>query len=226
MRFRLFLSSALVLALAGINFVQATTVAPDSSKQQAHIAETIAAAPQNASTNSPQPVAPVTTAAPVASMTDHHLTANRFVLATGVINHEPQGTKEQFSSHDGHVFAFADLNSKGNDHVIFRWKKNGKSYHETKVGIKDSPRWRTYSRVIAHPGNWSVELVDSHGAVVKEISFSVAADGAHGTHEDHEVSTNSPKTAPTADPQKQPESVKEVLQSLEPSKDEKTAKAG
>ena len=220
MRFRLFLSSALVLALAGINFAQATVVAPDPSKQQSPAAEAVAPAPQSANTNLPQsavPLTPKAPTAPAASMTDHHLTANRFVLATGVVNHEPQGTKEQFSSHDGHVFAFADLNSKGNDHVTFHWKKNGKTYHETKVSIKDSPRWRTFSKVIAHPGNWSVEIVDSHGGVVKEISFTVAADGA---------SANSPKAASAADGQKQPESVKEVLQALEPAKNEKAAKVG
>ncbi|MBY0282198.1 MAG: DUF2914 domain-containing protein [Alphaproteobacteria bacterium] len=221
MRFHLFLSSALVLASAGINFAQATVVAPDPSKQQAPAAEAVAPAPQSANTNLPQsavPVTPKSSTAPAPAMADHNLTANRFVLATGVVNHEPQGAKDQFSAHDGHIFAFADLSSKGNDHVTFHWKKNGKTYHETKVSIKDSPRWRTYSKVIAHPGDWSVALVDSHGAVVKEVNFKVAADESHGT-------AKKPQAAPPADGQKQPESVKEVLQSLEPAKDPKTAKA-
>lgn len=210
MRFRLFLSSALVLALAGINFAQATTVAPDPSKQQSPTAEAVA----------PFPAAAAVATAPAAktpSMTDHHLTANRFVLATSVANHEPQGMKEQFSSHDGHVFAFADLNSKGNDHVTFRWKKNGKTYYEGKAVIKDSPRWRTYSKVTAHAGNWSVELLDSQGTVIKEASFTVTADGAHA------IAAPS-KAASMSDGQKQPESVKEVLQALEPAKDPKIAK--
>ena len=213
MRFRLFLSSALVLALAGINFAQATTVAPDPSKQQSPAAEAVAPSAATAAVTT----APVAPAAKTPSMTDHHLTANRFVLATSVANHEPQGMKEQFSSHDGHVFAFADLNSKGNDHVTFRWKKNGKTYYEGKAAIKDSPRWRTYSKVTAHAGNWSVELLDSHGTVVKEASFTVTANEAHA------IAAPS-KAVSAPDGQKQPESVKEVLQALEPAKDPKTAK--
>lgn len=223
MRFHLFLESALVIiALAGIHTAQATTVAPDPSKQQAPAAEAVAPSPKSATTNNPSSAVPLTQtpAAPAATKpaaADHHLTANRFILATNVVHHEPQGAKEQFQTSDGHVFAFAELNTKGNDHVTFLWKKNGKTYHEGKMKVKDSPRWRTYSSVKAHTGNWSVALLDSHGTVVKEISFTVVGSNSH--------SPAKPKTTTEAnkDP-KQPESVKEVLQALEPANDVKAGK--
>lgn len=191
MRFHLFLSSALILALAGINFAQATAADSNASKQQLATETASHAAPAHAP-----------------SITDHHLTANRFVLATGVVGHEPQGVKEQFSTHDGHIFAFVDLNSKGNDHVTFRWKKDGKTYYESNLSIKDSPRWRTYTKITAHAGSWSVEILDSHGAVVKEANFTVTAHDPHTSS--NVIASNSG--------QKQPESVKEVLEALEPAK--------
>lgn len=227
MRFHLFLGSALVIALAGIHTAQATTVVPDPSKQQAPAAEAVAPSPKSVTTNQPPSAVPVTQAptAPAATKpasVDHHLTANRFILATNVVHHEPQGTKEQFQTSDGHIFAFAELSTKGNDHVAFHWKKDGKTYHERKMNVKDSPRWRTYSSVRALPGNWSVALLDSHGTVVKEISFTIAGNGAHHSPASPKAKAAAPTEADKV--QKQPESVKEVLTALEPANGAKATK--
>ncbi len=102
-----------------------------------------------------------------------HISLNRFVLATGIEHREPHNAKENFTTADGKVFAFADLNSKGHDHVVFQWKHNGKEHAKVQVKVSDSARWRTFSHVSALPGNWSVAIVDKSGAVLKEMNFNV-----------------------------------------------------
>jgi len=192
MRFDLFLSTALVFTLAA---------GTSSFAEMASLPE----------------AAPAAAVAPVASAPafDHHLTANRFVLATHVMNREPEGVKEHFSVHDGHIYAFADLSTKGNDHVIFRWKRGGAIHSEVQLAVKDSARYRVFSNVVARPGSWSVELVDSHGTVIKELSFTVEKTGKM---------TDVPKTDHAPEPAPKTETVKGVLESLEPARESKPTK--
>ena len=157
-----------------------------------------AAVPVPAATPAPQ--------AQAAAPSHGDIAVRRMVLATGVVSHESQGAKENFSVHDGKVFAFADISSHGHDHVTFHWKHEGKTYNEFKAGIKDSKRWRTFSSVRALAGSWSVALQDAQGNVLKEISFNVAHDAPAGT----------PAVAQPA--VKEASGIKEVLSSLEPAK--------
>ena len=111
--------------------------------------------------------------------TNAHISINRFILATGIEHREPHNAKENFTTADGKVFAFADLSSKGNDHVVFQWKHEGKEHAKVQVKVSDSARWRTFSHVSALPGNWSVAIVDKSGAVLKEMNFNVSGTAVH-----------------------------------------------
>jgi hypothetical protein len=136
------------------------------------------------------------------------ITVNHFVLATGVASHEPQGIKEGFSTHDGRVFAFAELSIHGHDHVTFHWKHEGKTYAEFKAPVKNSLRWRTFGSVKALAGSWDVSLEDEHGNVLKELSFNVG-------HDDHQGAASA---QPHAGEASEKAGLKEVLSSLEPAK--------
>lgn len=131
-----------------------------------------------------------------------HISLNRFVLATGIEQREPRNAKENFTTADGKVFAFADLNSKGHDHVVFQWKHEGKEHAKFSAKVSDSARWRTFSHVSALPGNWSVAIVDKNGAVLKEMNFNVggaaAAPVAAPSAPQEKPKVEEPKKADTA----------------------------
>lgn len=187
MRFYLSIISSLLLGAASLS---AQTSAPtiDTVPQSLQVSASVAQSP----------VSPHTEQA--------HIEINRFVLATGVSNHEPENIKENFSVQDGKVFAFVELSSYGHTHVTFQWKHKGKPHFEFKASVKDTKRWRTFSSVKALAGEWSVAVQDEQGNVLKEISFNVSNDAMQNA------------SAPQAS--KEGSSIKEVLSSLEPNKPE------
>ncbi|MCX7337883.1 MAG: DUF2914 domain-containing protein [Alphaproteobacteria bacterium] len=175
------------------------------------------------------PVAPVATAivaAPVAThasaASDCHTSLNRFVLATSVQHKEPVDVKENFTTLDGHIVAFADLNNHKGDHVTFQWKHEGHEYLSYKAKLGNSPHWRTSSHITARPGHWTVSVIAENGQVLKEAAFSVEDKGhvpahAHAAHVAHPTKTSTPAVAETPKPAT-PSGIQEVLQSLQPEK--------
>ncbi|RZI45181.1 DUF2914 domain-containing protein [Candidatus Finniella inopinata] len=151
------------------------------------------------------------------------LGVNRFVLSTGIENREPINPKENFSTVDGKVVAFADLSASADETVTFIWTHNDKVHTQWSTHVAASPRFRTHAAVQARPGKWSVKVQDSKGAVLKEQSFEVSQSGEHVTAAEpgKPVSEATAKLAKkiTKAPSK---GVKETLSSLEP-KNEKPA---
>lgn len=103
---------------------------------------------------------------------------NRFVLATGVEAREPTGVKETFTTADAHVYGFADVHATGSTTVTFTWTHGGKTYFERQMPVSQSKRFRTYTSVKAHAGDWTLALKDEQGTLLKEVSFHVEKEAA------------------------------------------------
>lgn len=160
---------------------------------------------QQPSKDSPPP--PSTSKELPAANQDHTIHVNRFVLATGVQNKEPQGEKTSFDGGDHAVFAFLDLKSTENKTITLCWKRNGHNYHVQKLTVKASPRFRTWAHVKALSGNWTVTIEDEQGKTVQELSFVVS-----GSTSRHGIRAAHPEEAV------QKNGIKDVLTSLEPEK--------
>ena len=143
------------------------------------------------------------------------LSINRFVLATGIENREPVNPKENFSTSDEKVVAFADFSSHADETVTFVWTHNDKVHTQWSTHVTVSPRFRTYAIIQARPGKWSVKVQDSKGTVLKEQSFEVNQNSDHGGSTTGSSLAATEKLAKKIKNER-PKGMKEALSSLEP----------
>jgi hypothetical protein len=59
--------------------------------------------------------------------------------------------------------------------ITHRWLHEADNMGDVPLAVKSSP-WRTWSRkTVAEPGNWTLQVLNSSGAVLKEVHFTVSA---------------------------------------------------
>jgi hypothetical protein len=57
--------------------------------------------------------------------------------------------------------------------VTHRWLHETENLGDVPLSVKSSP-WRTWSRkTLSEPGNWKWQVLNSQGAVLKEVAFAV-----------------------------------------------------
>ena len=57
--------------------------------------------------------------------------------------------------------------------VTHRWLHEADNMGDVPLAVKSSP-WRTWSRkTVSEAGNWKWQVLDSSGAVLKEVAFTV-----------------------------------------------------
>jgi hypothetical protein len=98
------------------------------------------------------------------------------VVCTGVENRTPVGIAETFSATTQKVYAFLDATKITEDtNVTFVWKYNQKEIASFQAPLKKGYRWRTFASktVEGMKGNWSVELKDANGELIKTVQFKV-----------------------------------------------------
>ena len=104
------------------------------------------------------------------------LTITRLVVGTGAENNEPVGAAETFPASTEKVYCFLEATNIAKDtQVSFVWSCGGKEMLKTALPLKAGPKWRTYANknLRGLKGDWKVEIKDSEGKVLKEITFKV-----------------------------------------------------
>ncbi len=100
----------------------------------------------------------------------------RLVIGTGVESNEPVGVAETFPASTEKVYCFLEANDIEEDtEVSFVWFNGEKEMSKFSLPLKMGPRWRTYAykNLREIKGDWRVEIRDSEGKVVKDITFKV-----------------------------------------------------
>jgi hypothetical protein len=161
-----------------------------------------------------------TQAASSPSHSSDSLHLNRFVLATNVENREPQNPKENFTTSDQQVFAFAEVSTPTSETITFVWSRDGKVHFEWSTQITASPRFRIFSSVKVRPGHWNVKIQDQSGKVLKEKSFEIQDSSGHHEETKSVSEPTHEKSVPQADSTSSPKGVKEALRSLQPTSEE------
>ncbi|MCA1801709.1 MAG: DUF2914 domain-containing protein [Rhodothermaceae bacterium] len=101
-----------------------------------------------------------------------------FLLCEGVDDREPVNPKENFTTLDERVYAYARIhNTEEPVNLNFRWSHDGAVYANIYLLIGVSDSWRTYSSVQILAGEWKVELVGEDDEVLASAEFSVTGDG-------------------------------------------------
>ncbi len=103
-------------------------------------------------------------------------TIARLVVGTGIENREPVGVAETFPTSTEKVYCFLEGTGIAEDtEVSFVWFYGEKEMLKTSLPVKMGSRWRTYAskNLAGMKGDWKVELRDSAGNLLKEITFKV-----------------------------------------------------
>ena len=103
-------------------------------------------------------------------------TIARAVVGTGVENLEPIGSAETFPTSTEKVYCFIEATSIPTDtEITFVWYYGDQELLKFNTALKAGPKWRTYAHknLYGQKGNWKVEIKDSRGNVLKEVTFKV-----------------------------------------------------
>jgi len=103
----------------------------------------------------------------------------KIVLGTKVEKHIMQNERDNFASHDGHVWAQIDLKPSTDGHVTFVWTRDGHPYSEFKATTAQGDRYRTHAYVTARPGKWHLAVMSEANVVLAEKDFVVDGDASH-----------------------------------------------
>jgi len=104
------------------------------------------------------------------------VTLVRAVVATGVENSEPVGAAETFPASTEKVYCFIEATNIPKDtEVTFVWSHGGKELSKFGLPLKQGARWRTfaYKTIYGMKGDWTAEIKDADGKVLKEIKFKI-----------------------------------------------------
>jgi hypothetical protein len=99
-------------------------------------------------------------------------------LCTGVQERMPVGMADSFAPEVGQVYLWCKISGNSGETTIKHvWLYQGKEMATVDLTVKNSG-WRTWSAKKILPewtGDWTVKILDSNGAVIKELAFKIAA---------------------------------------------------
>lgn len=96
-------------------------------------------------------------------------------LGTGVVDREPQGVAESFTSDVGKVYCWTKVTGAEGTEITHAWFKGEEKMGEVKLAVK-YPSTRTWSAKTIPAdgkGDWRVDVVAADGTVLKSLSFKV-----------------------------------------------------
>ncbi len=111
-----------------------------------------------------------------ASAQEKEFTIARLVIGTGVEDKEPIGVAETFPATTEKVYCFLEATDITKDtEISFVWFHGGNEMLKTNLPLQTGPRWRTFANknIGGMKGDWKVEIRDSNGNVVNEVTFKV-----------------------------------------------------
>lgn len=117
--------------------------------------------------------------APAQGNTQDPAAANRLeliehVLADNVVEREPVGVADRFSTAHGRVYSFVRLANPGPPTAVtFHWYRDGREHAVIELEVGTSPGWRTWTSVTALPGRWRVVVAEVNGAILDERFFEI-----------------------------------------------------
>ncbi|MFH7319428.1 DUF2914 domain-containing protein [Desulfurivibrio sp. D14AmB] len=100
----------------------------------------------------------------------------RMVVAAAVEEREPVGVADLFAGELEKVYAFIEARQISRDtQVTFVWSRNGQEVARVILGLRQGPRWRTFSSILLdhRTGDWRVELLDEAGQPLQALDFQV-----------------------------------------------------
>ena len=98
----------------------------------------------------------------------------RAVICTGIMNHEPTDSVSQVPATTGKVFFFTEITGMEGKTITHRWLKDGSKIADVGISVA-SNRYLCHSsrNVSGKTGYWAVQVLDSDGNKLKEVSFTV-----------------------------------------------------
>lgn len=96
-------------------------------------------------------------------------------LGTGVVDREPQGVAESFTSDVGKVYCWTKVTGAEGTEITHAWFKGEEKMGEVKLAVK-YPSTRTWSAKTIPAdgkGDWRVDVIAADGTVLKSLSFKV-----------------------------------------------------
>jgi hypothetical protein len=110
----------------------------------------------------------------MAQVAGANLEVIEFLLCEDVEDREPVNPKENFTTLDERVYAYARIhNTEEPVNLYFRWTHDGAVYANINLLIGVSDSWRTYSSVQILAGEWKVELVSEDAEILASAEFRV-----------------------------------------------------
>lgn len=97
------------------------------------------------------------------------------VLCQGVKDRDPQDETEAAKVGDVLV-GWMQINAPEDTTLTHRWIREGETISDVSLPVKKSPSYRAWSRkTIGNAGKWTWQILDAHGNVLKEVTFSVTS---------------------------------------------------
>jgi hypothetical protein len=104
------------------------------------------------------------------------LTVARLVIAGSIVDREPVGIVNAFSSSTEKIYCFLEAKDIKEDTTVnFVWYHDDKKMATVELPVGKGSRWRTNSskKLAGLKGEWKVELQDSGGNVLETVTFTV-----------------------------------------------------
>ncbi len=98
----------------------------------------------------------------------------RAVICTGIIKHEPTDSLTSIPSTTSKVFFFTEIAGMEGKTITHRWMKDGSKVADIRISMA-SNRYRCHSSrsVSGKTGNWTAQVLDENGKMLKEVDFTV-----------------------------------------------------
>ena len=99
----------------------------------------------------------------------------RFVLTSAVRQRRPQDERARFPVNRGRVWGYLEaFNPHRDRRLIMSWRFKGQERFRIPVGLGQSRRWRTWTRILpSESGPWSLCLLDHEGRLIMKRDFEV-----------------------------------------------------
>lgn len=102
----------------------------------------------------------------------------RAVICTGIMNHEPTDSLSAVPATTGKVFFFTEIAGLEGKTITHRWLKDGAKVADVRISVA-SNRYRCHSSrsVSGKTGNWTAQVLDADGKMLREVAFIVGTPG-------------------------------------------------
>ena len=97
------------------------------------------------------------------------------VLCQAVKDRDPQDAVDAAKVGDVLV-GWTQISAAEDTTITHRWLRDGETISDVSLNIKKSPSYRAWSRkTIGSAGNWTWQILDADGNVLKEVSFTAGS---------------------------------------------------